>query len=465
MCCGERFIKEFEIHLQIGESLVLCVEGVNSNENRDLWTDLPKEGDSKVKNADALAENDELLRWLLKELFTIGRHPHPHSRQATSIWLLALLKNCPEREPIRSSLPKLQEVFMDYLSENSDIVQDVASKGLSLVYQNSDESQKQALVGEIIEQLTSGKRAVAKVTLDTKIFEEGQLGTAPTGGNLSTYKELCSLASDLNQPDLLYKFMHLAHHNSVWNSKRGAAFGFHTIAVQAGAQLSEHLPKIVPRLYRYRFDPTPRIQTSMASIWHAIVPNTQATVQKYHKEILLDLVSNLTGAKNLHVSIEHLPSIWSQLFRVMDDVHEGTRQAATSCANLCIQASDVSQGKDGKEIVAVILPVLLETGITNVVKEVRSVSLKPFLGRLVPALVSATGELESAQLAHLSTMLADSAARHSLDELRARAATHHYTTDTTAPRGTRWTSCGPGPPRTTTPPTRCSSVCLSSTSK
>lgn len=35
--------KEFEIHLQIGESLVLCVEGVNSNENRDFWTELPKE--------------------------------------------------------------------------------------------------------------------------------------------------------------------------------------------------------------------------------------------------------------------------------------------------------------------------------------------------------------------------------------------------------------------------------------
>lgn len=64
---------------------------------------------------------------------------------------------------------------------STDIVQDVASKGLSLVYQNSDESQKQALVAQIIEQLTSGKRSVAQVTADTKIFEEGQLGTAPTG--------------------------------------------------------------------------------------------------------------------------------------------------------------------------------------------------------------------------------------------------------------------------------------------
>lgn len=38
--------------------------------------------------------------------------------------------------------------------------------------------------------------------------------------NLSTYKELCSLASDLNQPDLIYKFMQLANHHSQWNSKK-----------------------------------------------------------------------------------------------------------------------------------------------------------------------------------------------------------------------------------------------------
>ncbi|XP_037874946.1 proteasome adapter and scaffold protein ECM29 isoform X1 [Bombyx mori] len=483
MCCGERLSfakqivmgflemakdsKEFEIHLQIGESLVLCVEGVNSNENRDLWTELPKEGADKVKDSEALKENDELLEWLLEELFKIAKHPHPHSRQATSIWLLALLKNCPERFPIKNKVQELQDAFMDFLSENSDTIQDVASKGLSLVYQNSDETQKKSLVGQIIEQLTSGKRSVAQVTDDTKIFEEGQLGKAPTGGNLSTYKELCSLASDLNKPDLLYKFMHLAHHNSIWNSKKGAAFGFHSIASQAGAQLSEHLPRIVPRLYRYRFDPTPRIQTSMTSIWHAIVPNTQATVQKYHKEILDDLVANMTsnqwrvrmacctalaellrGAKSLHDSSEQLSTIWSQLFRVMDDVHEGTRQAAASTANtlskLCIRACDVSQGKDGKEIVAIILPVLLDTGITNVVKEVRAVclqtvsklvasageSLKPFLPKLIPALVGAAGELESAKLSYLSTALADSGSRDVLDDMRASAAKQHYTTDT-----------------------------------
>ena len=51
-------------------------------------------------------------------------------------------------------------------------------------------------------------------------------------GNLSTYKELCSLASDLNQPDLIYKFMHLANHHSLWNSKKvGVATGHVTSVV------------------------------------------------------------------------------------------------------------------------------------------------------------------------------------------------------------------------------------------
>lgn len=60
---------------------------------------------------------------------------------------------------------------------------------------------------------------------------------------------------------------------------QGAAFGFSTIAKAAGEQLSSHLPKILPRLYRYQFDPTPKIQQSMASIWQALVPETNKTVR------------------------------------------------------------------------------------------------------------------------------------------------------------------------------------------
>lgn len=98
-------------------------------------------------------------------------------------------------------------------------------------------------------------------------------------GNLTTYKELCSLASDLNKPDLIYQFMHLANHNAIWNSKKGAAFGFSSIAEKCGEALKSHLPEIIPKLYRYQYDPTPNIQASMQNIWRVLVSEPQKMVR------------------------------------------------------------------------------------------------------------------------------------------------------------------------------------------
>ena len=43
--------------------------------------------------------------------------------------------------------------------------------------------------------------------------------------SLATYRELCALATDMGQPDMLYKFMDLANHAAAATSSRGAAFG------------------------------------------------------------------------------------------------------------------------------------------------------------------------------------------------------------------------------------------------
>lgn len=57
--------------------------------------------------------------------------------------------------------------------------------------------------------------------------------------------------------------------------------------------------------------------------------------------------------------------------------------------------------------------------------------LKPFLPKLIPALLQATGELEPAKLSYLSTMLgAHSQAQEDLDSHRASFAKSHFTTET-----------------------------------
>nr|CAD7409385.1 unnamed protein product [Timema cristinae] len=458
-CCQTR---DVEVQMTVGEALVCCIQGQSSPLARDVWTTSVTEWSptpSPTMDAD--------LAWLLGELLVLARRPQPNPRQAACIWMLALLKHCPKGAPLRDRLADMQGAFMDLLTDPAEIVQDVASKGLALVYESSGEESQAELVHDLLEQLTSGRRAAVQVTSDTQLFEEGALGKSPTGGNLSTYKELCSLASDLNQPDLIYKFMHLANHNAIWNSKKGAAFGFSTIASKAGQQLTEHLPKIIPRLYRYRFDPTPRIQNSMASIWHALVPETQKTVEQYKQEILLDLCENLTSSQwrvrtsccvalqdflrsiSLYDCVDRLSSLWGQLLRVMDDVHEGTRQAATNTAKdlskLCVRCCDASNGKAGEKIVEAILPVLLGTGICSTVSEIRAISLqtvsqlvgvagpllRPHLPALIPALLEAAGEMEQRSLSQLSVMYgAQTSTQEAIDAVRAAATKTHHTTKT-----------------------------------
>lgn len=63
----------------------------------------------------------------------------------------------------------------------SEFVQDVASRGLGLVYELSEAQNQGELANSLLNQLLGGKRQVTQVNEDTKLFEEGVLGKTPTG--------------------------------------------------------------------------------------------------------------------------------------------------------------------------------------------------------------------------------------------------------------------------------------------
>ncbi|XP_045609918.2 proteasome adapter and scaffold protein ECM29 isoform X1 [Procambarus clarkii] len=500
---------EIEVHFAVGESLADCALGTESPSGRNLWIDVDpmkedtveeveenmeegcreeKEKDTDeamekdyVKSADkALPDIDEamdtsegaatgddvvtntqvekdVLTWVLGELLDkYVRQTQPSVRQASCIWLLALLKRCRTKPIIQQRLTSIQQAFMNLLGDNNDLVQDAASKGLGVVYECCSEATRQSMVEGLVQTLTEGKRTIKNITDDTKIFQEGELGKAPSGAQLSTYRELCSLATDLNQPDLIYKFMNLANHNSIWNSKKGAAFGFGTLASQAGAQLEPYLPQIIPKLYRYQHDPTPKIQQPMAAIWNALVTDNAKTIEKYYDPILCDLISNLTHSmwrvreSSCHAltdllrrqsaakAINRITEIWTTLFRVRDDIKESVRQAAEktlhALSKSCIKVCE-GTGEQSEKMLKEVLPTLLTSGITSTVSEVRTVSLqtvsklcrtggsmvRPHLGTLIPALLEALSGLESQALSYTSVRLNDDD-REKLDVARVAAA-------------------------------------------
>jgi proteasome component ECM29 len=96
---------------------------------------------------------------------------------------------------------------------------------------------------------------------------------------------------------MIYQFMQLANNNAAWNSKLGAAFGLQSISKVAKLKMEPYLGKIVPRLFRYKYDPTPKIQNSMVSIWDSVVVDSKTTVEMYYWEILYDVSTNLTSSE------------------------------------------------------------------------------------------------------------------------------------------------------------------------
>ena len=52
----------------------------------------------------------------------------------------------------------------------------------------------------------------------------------------------------------------------------------------------------MPRLYRYKFDPSAGIQLAMGNIWSAVVPESKKAVDCYFKEIMEDLLHNLNSS-------------------------------------------------------------------------------------------------------------------------------------------------------------------------
>uniref|UniRef100_A0A4W4F4J8 Ecm29 proteasome adaptor and scaffold n=1 Tax=Electrophorus electricus TaxID=8005 RepID=A0A4W4F4J8_ELEEL len=416
--------RQVELQFTVGEAITSASVGTSSGAARDAWT-CTEDQYCPPKNV----KNNDAVPWTLTAILSkyIGS-PNPHVRQAACIWLLSLVKKLSQHKEIQSHLKEIQTAFISILSDPDELSQDVASKGLGLVYELGGEQDQQELVSTLVETLMTGKRTKHTVSENTEVFQGDALGKAPDGQNLSTYKELCSLASDLNQPDLIYKFMNLANHHAMWNSRKGAAFGFNIIAAKAGEQLAPFLPQLVPRLYRYQFDPNLAIRQAMTSIWDALVTD-KTIVDKYLKEILQDVISNLTSnmwrvressclalndlirGKQADDIIDQLSEMWETLFRVLDDIKESVRKAADlalkTLSKVCVRMCE-AMGASAQRTVGVLLPILLDKGIVSNVAEVRALSietlvkiskaagsrLKPHAPRLVPTLLEALSMLE-----------------------------------------------------------------------
>jgi len=366
-------------------------------------------------------------------------------RASACTWLLCVVKygagnlklEQTESNAIRGRAQKIQKAFSIALTESRQLTQECASKGLAVLYEIGDEKMK----GELVEDLTRVfKAGTRKVNKDTEIkvgVGANSGGGATDSGKMATYSELCTMASDIGQPNLVYEFLDLAAHHSVWNSKSGAAFSLGSI-LKASERLRPSLESLIPKLFRYKHDPDPKIRASMEELWNNLMTDSK-TGRKRHLEpkhfraVLKELLSSMgksqwrvrqsaatataslmSGVKSEQI-IPELEAIWRAMFRLIDDRKDTVRNEgfmlARTLSNLSERLSNPTYTRKThvRDALKVLIPMLAGAdGMTHKVKEVQGVSVgalvriikaagslvAPHLPLLVTALLSAMSTLE-----------------------------------------------------------------------
>jgi len=444
--------RQLEFNFTVGESLSCIGAGCFSSVARDKWqiNAEKRKPSSRIQNS-----MSDILKTVIGKYATSTAN---YDKQAATVWLLSIVKFAPCHPDVKEMMKEIQSAFMELLASSDEITQEMASRGISLVYEQVGEETRDQLVSILVERLTTGKRPAQKVDANTELFKGASLGSTPDGSSLSTYKELCSLASSLNQPDLVYKFMNLANHSAIWNSRKGAAFGFLGIASQAKKQLEPFLPQLIPKLYRYQYDPNPDVQRAMSNIWSAVVPQDKKSLGQYTKVIAKDLIQNMVSyqwrvresscialsdlVRSAHTEdiMDFLQDLWETNFKVLDDIKESVRNSAMTCcktlSKVTVRICDVTQSKSGEQAIAIVLPVLLHVGIASKVDAVKAISLqtlvlisksagkllKPHIAKLVVALLESLSGLEPQHLNTLNLQLSKSKdAQDKLDAIRVSA--------------------------------------------
>ncbi|RPB22030.1 ARM repeat-containing protein [Terfezia boudieri ATCC MYA-4762] len=400
--------KQLELSFAVGEALSVLAAGWSSKPLARRYLDI--RGASPPAQVVEKRKDAKLLKKVLSKILDkFSKSTKPSLRRGVCVWLLSLVEGCGDMEEVSSRLKDAQAAFRGFLVDREEFVQETASRGLTLVYEKGDKEMKDELVRSLIASFTGDTKAqtlAGQVTADTQLFEPGVLQTGTSDhGSISTYRDIMSLASEVGDPSLIYRFMSLARHNSLWASRASfGRYGLGTILSSSSTSVDGYLtenPKLYPKLYRYRFDPNPNVRKSMNDIWSALVKDSQSILNTYFDNILQDLLksildrewrvreascaalADLIQGKEISRYASYLEKIWGVAFKVMDDIKESVRVAALALcrvlASIMVRIVDVDSGasqKDADMVLENLMPFLLGIqGLEAQAKEVQYFAL------------------------------------------------------------------------------------------
>jgi proteasome component ECM29 len=442
-------LRQIEVQFTVGEAIAVAIAGWSSKA-LILTVDVQTSYTPTIKPP-------MVLPAVLQKLLSDCRQTKPALRRASGVWLFTLISNCGQLPDIQTRLRDCQGAFMALLSAREDIVQETASRGLSLVYEQGNKELKEHLVSDLVASFT-GSTAKIQVDAETELFEPDALPTGD-GQSVTSYKDIMNLAAEVGDQSLVYKFMALASNAATWSTRAAfGRFGLSSILSESAVD-----PKLYPKLYRYRFDPNPNVQRSMNDIWSSLVPSSTTTIDEHFDAIMEDLLKNILGkewrtreascaaiadlvqGKRFGKYEKFLKRIWEVAFKVLDDIKGSVRKAAEKLCQvltniLVRQLEEGTSPKNAQAMLKEVIPFLFSTrGLESPSKEVQSfaydtvikmiksggTTLRPFIPSLVEQILGLLSTLEPDIINYLH-MNADryDTTQEKIDEARSMAISH-----------------------------------------
>ncbi|KAJ2497446.1 proteasome component M29 [Coemansia sp. RSA 1972] len=434
---GSMTKKQLDMHFKTGEALARALGRFQCTLVNMNWVFPLKP--VEVFGDEAVGANAAGIDKLFTAVTTkMSRSTNMQERQAAAIWTLTVVQSCPDMKELVPWLSKLHSCLCMLLSDRSELTQEVASRALGLIYSLGDSTLKEEMVYSLISLFggnsgggrrpgVDGSAMDVQQTLRQQIqsneplLEQESLGQTPDGHAINTtYKSILSLASDMQNPSLVYQFMQLATHTAMWNSRCGAAYGVANIIEQARGAIQPYMKSMIPKLYRYTYDPSPQTQAAMKSIWNALLgpgasrdaaaedggelPTSGANVVERYWDAIIEeclasmgqrewkvresgcnaLASAVSGA-DPELMVPYIDKIWQMSFRTLDDIKGSVREAglkmcqsmATATVTWCTPSSSANAARDkqAQAIINGVIPFLVDKGVSSDAEDVRNFSM------------------------------------------------------------------------------------------
>ena len=457
------------IPFSVGEALSLMTGGIKycSLCKNDSYYAI-YESKKSLEDVDEFAHYEFLMKEILTRLVReCVLNPKKIVRQSSSIWLLSITRYSGiGNQHFTKYLKEVQKAFSLLVTENNEITSEVAGKGLGYVYEMAESSERKQLVNSLMNYLIGNKKASKNTTPQSMEDDEAELMLFPPGEehqkgsknapSLSTYKELVDAATDIGRPEMIYQLLAVSNHNAIWNAKKAYAFSMSSIlsTITGDNALSEDferaLPQLVPKLFRFLFDPNPAISNSMKEMWNALFGSNEndktkqnAIISKYLRGIMREILNGLdqelwrireaccyaicelfggSSSKTFEEMAPFLKESFQKVWRVTDDIKDTCRKAANSALQkLCtfsVKACNptyTSKRENVSKALSIMIPLLLNEGLIFPFKDVVFVSLttlkevvhvssfyiKPHIAEIISSLLQQMSVLEPAEFNYL----------------------------------------------------------------